>query len=107
MALALLAVGAYHSLGSLGCTELMARRLAAILAADVVGYSRLMAVDEARTHERLKALRRDFIAPKIAERHGRVAKLMDDGALVEFARAWRARRLSTARPGPSLFRKGE
>ena len=60
----------------------MARRLAAILAADVVGYSRLMAVDEARTHERLKALRQDFIEPKIAEHHGRVAKLMGDGALV-------------------------
>ena len=63
----------------------MARRLAAILAADVVGYSRLMAVDEAGTHARLKALRQDFIEPKIAEHHGRVAKLMGDGALVEFA----------------------
>ena len=82
MALVLLAVGAYHSLASLGWTELMARRLAAILAADVVGYSRLMAVDEARTHERLKALRQDFIEPKIAEHHGRVARLMGDGALV-------------------------
>jgi adenylate cyclase len=82
LALVLLAVGAYHSLASLGWTELMARRLAAILAADVVGYSRLMAVDEARTHERLKALRQDFIEPKIAEHHGRVAKLMGDGALV-------------------------
>jgi adenylate cyclase len=63
----------------------MARRLAAILAADVVGYSRLMAVDEAGTHARLKALRKDFIEPKIAEHHGRFAKLMGDGALVEFA----------------------
>ena len=62
----------------------MARRLAAILAADVVGYSRLMAVDEAGTHARLKALRKDFIDPKIAEHHGRVAKLMGDGAIVEF-----------------------
>ena len=69
--------------------------------------SRLMAVDEARTHERLKALRQDFIDPKIAEHHGRVAKLMGDGALVEFARAWCARRLPAARPGPFLFRKGE
>jgi class 3 adenylate cyclase len=85
----------------------MARGLAAILAADVVGYGRLMAVDEARTHERLKALRQAFIEPKITEHHGRVAKLMGDGALVEFARTWCARRLSTARPGPSLFRKGE
>jgi class 3 adenylate cyclase len=63
----------------------MARRLAAILAADVVGYSRLMVVDEAGTHARLKALRQDFIEPKIAEHHGRVPKLMGDGALVEFA----------------------
>jgi adenylate cyclase len=85
----------------------MARRLAAILAADVVGYSRLMTADEAGTHARLKALRQDFIEPKITEHHGRVAKLMGDGALVEFARTWCARRLSTARPGPSLFPKGE
>jgi TolB-like protein/class 3 adenylate cyclase len=63
----------------------MARRLAAILAANVVGYSRLMAVDEAGTHARLKALRKDFIEPEIAEHHGRLAKLMGDGALVEFA----------------------
>jgi adenylate cyclase len=63
----------------------MARRLAAILAADVVGYSRLMAADEQGTHARLKALRQDFIEPKIAEHHGRIAKLMGDGALVEFA----------------------
>jgi adenylate cyclase len=63
----------------------MERRLAAILALDVVGYSRLMAADEAGTHARLKALRTDFIEPKIAEHHGRVAKLMGDGALVEFA----------------------
>jgi class 3 adenylate cyclase len=63
----------------------MARRLAAILAADVVGYSRMMAVDEAGTHARLKALRQDFIEPTIAEHHGRVVKLMGDGALVEFA----------------------
>ena len=63
----------------------MARRLAAILAADVVGYSRLMAADETGTHARLKALRQDFIEPKIAEHHGRVVKLMGDGALVEFA----------------------
>jgi adenylate cyclase len=55
------------------------------LAADVVGYSRLMAVDEAGTHARLKALRRDFIEPTIAEHHGRIVKLMGDGALVEFA----------------------
>jgi adenylate cyclase len=63
----------------------MARRLAAILAADVVSYSRMMAADEQGTHTRLKALRQDFIEPKISEHHGRVVKLMGDGALVEFA----------------------
>jgi adenylate cyclase len=60
------------------------RRLAAILAADVVGYSRLMSADEAGTLARLKALRRDMIEPKIAEHSGRMVKLMGDGALVEF-----------------------
>jgi adenylate cyclase len=63
----------------------MARRLAAILAADVVGYSRLMAADERGTHARLKALRKDFLEPKTAEHRGRVVKLTGDGALVEFA----------------------
>jgi adenylate cyclase len=63
----------------------MARRLAAILAADVVSYSRMMAANEQGTHARLKALRQDFIEPKISEHHGRVVKLMGDGALVEFA----------------------
>ena len=62
----------------------MERRLAAILAADVVGYSRLMATDEAGTFAALKALRKDFIEPKIVEHHGRIVKLMGDGALVEF-----------------------
>jgi adenylate cyclase len=55
------------------------------LAADVVGYSRLMAADEAGTHARLKALRKQFIEPTIAAHHGRTVKLMGDGALVEFA----------------------
>ena len=59
--------------------------MAAILAADVVGYSRLMAADEAGTHARLKALRKQFIEPTIAAHHGRTVKLMGDGALVEFA----------------------
>jgi adenylate cyclase len=61
------------------------RRLAAILAADVVGYSRLMGEDETGTHVRLKALRKDFIEPSIAEHRGRIVKLTGDGALVEFA----------------------
>ena len=62
----------------------MERRLAAILAADVVGYSRLMGNDEAGTLERLKAVRKELVEPNIAERKGRVVKLMGDGILVEF-----------------------
>jgi len=60
------------------------RRLAAILAADVAGYSRLMGVDEEGTLERLKAHRRELIDPKIAEHHGRVVKTTGDGLLAEF-----------------------
>jgi adenylate cyclase len=60
------------------------RRLAAILAVDVVGYSSLMERDEDRTLARLKALRREFVEPSIAEHRGRVVKLMGDGALCEF-----------------------
>jgi TolB-like protein/tetratricopeptide (TPR) repeat protein len=63
----------------------MERRLAAILAADVVGYSRLMERDEAGTLARLKALRSEVIDPTIAEHKGRIVKLMGDGTLVEFA----------------------
>ncbi len=63
----------------------MERRLAAILAADVVGYSRLMGEDEAGTLSALKAHRAELIDPTIAEHHGRTVKLMGDGALVEFA----------------------
>jgi len=62
----------------------MARRLAAILAADVVGYSRLMRADEVGTLERLKSLRKDLVQPKIMERKGRIVKLMGDGLLAEF-----------------------
>jgi class 3 adenylate cyclase len=61
------------------------RRLAAILAADVVGYSRLMGEDEAGTHARLKALRNELVDPTIAAHRGRVVKRTGDGALVEFA----------------------
>jgi adenylate cyclase len=63
------------------------RRLAAILSADVVGYSRLMGKDEAGTVSRLTALRRELIDPTIAAHNGRIVKLMGDGALVEFASA--------------------
>ena len=61
------------------------RRLAAILAADVAGYSRLMGADEECTLERLKALRGELLDPKIAEHHGRIVKTTGDGMLVEFA----------------------
>src|SRR5215468_8461629 len=61
------------------------RRLAAILAADVAGYSRLMGADEEGTHERLRALFREGIDPKINEHRGRIVKSTGDGILVEFA----------------------
>lgn len=60
------------------------RRLAAILAADVVGYSRLMQADEAGTLARLKVLRRDAIDPSVSAHGGRTVKLMGDGLLAEF-----------------------
>ena len=66
-------------------TPQVERKLVAILAADVVGYSRLMSLDETGTLTRLKALRRDVVDPVIANHHGRIVKLMGDGALVEFA----------------------
>src|SRR6266850_4292361 len=61
------------------------RRLAAILAADVAGYSRLIEADEEGTLRRLKALRAEIIDPKIADHHGRIVKTTGDGLLVEFA----------------------
>jgi TolB-like protein/class 3 adenylate cyclase len=69
----------------MGVGTIMERRLTAILAADVVGYSRLMAEDEVGTLARLKTCRRELIDPAIEEFHGRIIKLMGDGALVEFA----------------------
>jgi adenylate cyclase len=60
------------------------RRLAAILAADVAGYSRLMGMDEEGTLDRLKAHRRQLVDPKIKEHHGRIVKTTGDGLLVEF-----------------------
>ena len=60
------------------------RKLAAILAADVVGFSRLTGADEDRTLARLRALRSDLIDPTIAVHNGRVVKRTGDGALVEF-----------------------
>src|SRR6266478_1863084 len=60
------------------------RRLAAILAADVVGYSRLMGADEEGTHERLTAHFRELVDPKIKEHRGRTVKNTGDGLLAEF-----------------------
>ena len=74
----------------------MERRLAAILAADVVGYSRLMGEDEAGTLERLKSLRRGLVQPKIAEGRGRIVKLMGDGLLAEFPSVVEAVRYAVA-----------
>src|SRR4051812_38620149 len=64
--------------------ERVERRLAAILAADVAGYSRLMGEDEDGTLSRLKALRRELIDPTIAEHKGRIVKTTGDGLLIEF-----------------------
>jgi hypothetical protein len=61
------------------------RRLTAILAADVAGYSRLMGTDEEGTHERLKAHLEELVDPKIKEHRGRVVKNTGDGLLAEFA----------------------
>jgi adenylate cyclase len=66
-------------------TTTATRRLAAILAADVVGYSRLMGSDEEGTHERVKAHLVELIDPKIREHHGRIVKTTGDGVLAEFA----------------------
>jgi adenylate cyclase len=71
------------------------RRLAAILAADVAGYSRMMGADEEGTLAALKACRRELIDPKIAEHRGRIVKTTGDGALVEFASAVDAVRCAT------------
>ena len=65
----------------------MERRLAAILAADVVGYSRLVREDEAGTLAALKSHREELIGPKLAQYHGRIVKLMGDGLLAEFPSA--------------------
>src|SRR5216684_4167835 len=61
------------------------RRIGAILAADVAGYSRLMGMDEEGTHERLKAHLRQLVDPKIKEHRGRIVKNTGDGILAEFS----------------------
>jgi len=67
--------------------ERVQRKLAAIVAADVVGYSRMMGRDEAGTLARLKSLRADFLHPKVAEYDGRIVKTTGDGTLIEFGSA--------------------
>jgi TolB-like protein/class 3 adenylate cyclase len=76
-------------------TERVERRLAAILAADVAGYSQLMGADEEGTLARLKAHRRELIDPKISEHRGRIVKTTGDGLLVEFSSVVDALRCAT------------
>src|SRR5216117_1398665 len=71
------------------------RRLAAILAADVAGYSRLIGADEEGTLDRLKAIRAELIDPTIARHRGRIVKTTGDGLLVEFASVVDALRCAT------------
>src|SRR5437016_8211577 len=71
------------------------RRLAAILAADIAGYSRLMGADEEGTLARLKALRAELIDPSITGHNGRIVKTTGDGLLVEFASVVDAMRCAT------------
>jgi len=71
------------------------RRLAAILAADVAGYSRLIGSDETGTLQRLRAIRGELIDPTIAAHHGRLVKTTGDGLLVEFSSVVDALRSAT------------
>ena len=72
-----------------------ARRLAAILAPDVVGYSRFMGADEEGTLNRLRSIRTDVIDPKISEHRGRIVKTTGDGLLAEFTSVVDALRCAT------------
>jgi adenylate cyclase len=65
--------------------DVLSRRLAVIVAADVVGFSRLMEADEAGTLAQLKSIRKELIDPKIAEHRGRLVKTTGDGLLMEFS----------------------
>ena len=76
------------------------RRLAAILAADVVGYSRLMGADEAGTLAQFKTLRKEVFDPRIADHNGRIVKTIEDGMLVEITSAVDSPERSTGRPLP-------
>ena len=83
------------------------RGLAAILAADVVGYSRLMGADEAGTLARLKALRAEVFDPQTAAHNGRIVKTTGDGVLVEFPSAVDALRCAMAIQTGMAAREGE
>ena len=74
-------------------------RVAAILAADMVGYSRLMSADEIGTLARLKSLRADLIDPAISNHEGRIVKEIGDGLLVEYGSFVRPRAASPSRAG--------
>jgi len=93
----------------------MERRLAAILAADVVGFSRLVRDDEEATLAAMRLLRKDFIEPLVARYRGRIVKLMGDGFLIEFqsavdavncAVAWQRKIGDQAQTAPIVFRIG-
>jgi adenylate cyclase len=86
------------------------RRLTAVLMADVVGYSRLMRVDEEGTHRRLTGHVKDLIEPKIAGNHGRLIRTAGDGFLVEFDSAVDAVRCGLGRAterGPATGIEGD
>jgi class 3 adenylate cyclase len=84
----------------------MERRLTAILAADVVGYSRLMEANELETFVRLKQLREQFVNPAVARHQGRIVKLTGDGILVDFARQTRFAAPSSSRKGWRIVKLG-
>src|SRR5580692_9038708 len=81
-------------------SERVERRLAAVLAADVAGYSRLMGRDEERTLAQLKTFRKTLVDPTIAANRGRIVKTTGDGMLVEFASA-----VDAARSGVEIQRE--
>src|SRR5215471_922410 len=87
--------------------EPVQRRLAAILAADVAGYSRLMGADEEGTLARLKAHRSGLLDPKIEQHHGRIVKTTGDGLLAEFASTVDALRCAVAIQGGMAERNAE
>ena len=88
-------------------TARVERRLAAVLVADVAGYSRLMGADEVGTLEALKAIRREIVDPAIAEHKGRIVKTTGDGLLVEFASAVDAVTCAMAVQEKMAGRKGQ